>query len=96
MNGRDLRAAAPRRLASAAVVMLALAGDAPAQDCESLSGSARTDCFIARARIHGEQSAIAGGAARQHAGEAFLRAATGTSVAPTPHRTKPRHKAAPP
>jgi hypothetical protein len=86
---------APLRLALAAVVMLAVDGGARAQDCESMSGPARTDCFIGRARIQGGQSDIAAGAARVQADEQYLRAATGTGTAPTPRRVKPR-KAPPP
>jgi hypothetical protein len=66
------------------------AGHAWAQDCESMTGPARTDCFIGRARILGQQSGIAAGVARKQADEENLRAATGMSVAPKPHRTKPR------
>jgi hypothetical protein len=82
------------RLALVAVV-IAAAGDARAQDCAALSGPARTDCYIARARVAGQQSGIAAGAAKTRADEAYLRAATGVSVAPRPHRAKAR-KAAPP
>ena len=85
-----------RIIALVAVVMLAMAGDTQAQDCESLSGPARTDCFIVRARVFGQQSDIAASAARQRADEAALRAATGTGSGSPPHRAKPRHRAAPP
>ena len=68
------------------VVVIIAAGDAWAQDCESMMGAARTDCFIGRARILGQQSGIAAGAARKRSDEENLRAATGTSVAPKTHR----------
>jgi hypothetical protein len=71
------------------VAAVIAAGSASAQDCESMTGPARTDCFIGRARILGQQSGIAAGAARKQADEANLRADTGTSVAPKPRRTKP-------
>jgi hypothetical protein len=83
------------RLALLAAVVAAAAAGARAQDCEAMSGPARTDCYITRARISGQQSGIAAGAAKTRAGEAYLRAATGTSVAPKPHRAKPR-KSPPP
>ena len=73
-----------------ALVMIIAAGNAWAQDCESMSGPARTDCFIGRARILGQKSGIAAGTARVRADEAYLRAATGTSVAPKPRHAKPR------
>src|SRR5262249_33944362 len=73
-----------------AVVVLIATTDARAQDCESMTGPARTDCYIGRARIHGQQSGIAAGAARLRTDEEFLRAATGTSAAPKPHRAKSR------
>lgn len=84
------------RLAFVAAVTAAAAGDAQAQECESLSGPARTDCFTARVRILGQRSDIAASAARKRSDEAFLRAATGTNVPPTPRRAKPKHKAPPP
>src|SRR5262249_32304269 len=73
------------------VVGLAItaATEARAQDCESMSGPARTDCFIGRARILGNRSGIAAGAARQRADEERLRAVTGTSGVRKPHRAKP-------
>jgi hypothetical protein len=80
-------------LARASAVVLAIAaGDARAQDCESMTGAARTDCFIGRARILGNQSDIAAGAARLRTDQEFLRAATGTSGTPKPHRAKPRDR----
>jgi hypothetical protein len=79
-----------------AVVMLAMVGDTRAQNCESLSGPARTDCFIARAHIFGQQSEIAAGKARKRADDESLRAATGTGSASPPHRPKPKHKATSP
>ena len=79
---------------SAAVATIAT-GDARAQNCESMTGPARTDCFIGQARILGHQSGIADGAARQRTDEEFLRAATGTSVAPKLRRAKPRDRVPP-
>jgi len=82
-------------LARAGVVIVIIsAGDARAQDCAALTGPARTDCFIVRARILGHQSTIAAGAARRSADAAFLRAATGTSPAPKPRRARPKHRLA--
>ena len=78
------------RLALLAAVLAAVAPDAQAQDCEALSGPARTDCYIGRARISGQQSGIAATAAKKRADEEYLRAVTGTGVAPRPHRAKPR------
>jgi hypothetical protein len=79
--------------ASVAVVGLATAGDALAQNCESMSGPRRTDCFIGRARILCLESDIAAGTARLRADEARLRAAPGTSVQPRSRRTaKSKHK----
>jgi hypothetical protein len=72
-------------------MLLAVHGDARAQSCETMSGPARTDCFIARARILGQRSDIAAGTARKRSDEAFLRAATGT-----PPRAKPKHKTSAP
>jgi len=77
------------------VIATIASGDARAQDCESMIGPARTDCFIGRARILGHQSGIAAGGARQRADEALLGAATGTSVAPKPRRAKPRDRVPP-
>jgi hypothetical protein len=71
-----------------AIVAVAAAADAWAQTCESMTGRARTDCFIGRARISGQTSGIAAGAARQRTDEEYLRAATGTSVAPKPPHAK--------
>ena len=76
-----------------AVVVIAVGapGRALAQNCELLSGPARTDCQIGRARILGQQSSIAAGVARQRAGVARLGAATGTHFVPKRHRTKRKH-----
>jgi hypothetical protein len=78
--------------ASIAVVCVDAAKEARAQDCESMSGPARTDCFIGRSRIYGQQSGIAASAARVRTGEAYLRAVTGGGVAPKPHKVKPKPK----
>jgi len=75
-----------------AVVLTIAVGDARAQDCESMTGAARTDCFIGRARILGNQSGIAAGAARLRTDQESLRAATGTSGAAKPHRAKPKDR----
>jgi len=92
---RDLLARALRPLAVAAVIMLAAAeADARARNCESMSGPARTDCFIARAHILGQRSGIAAGAARQLADDELLRAATGTSLGAKRHRAKSKGKSA--
>jgi len=71
-----------------AVAVIVAAGDAWAQDCESMTGPARTDCYIGQARIQGQRSGIAAGVARQRADEERLRAVTGTSRAAKP-RAKP-------
>jgi len=84
------------RLAFVAIITFAAAGAARARDCESMSGPVRTDCFIGRARIQGQQSEIAAGTARRRADAAYLRAVTGTSVAPKPRHAKPRHRVPPP
>jgi hypothetical protein len=56
------------------------------QNCEAMSsGPARTDCFIGRARIEGQQSNIAAGTARRHTDTEILRTKTGTG-----HTTKVR------
>jgi hypothetical protein len=73
--------------ASVAVISLATVGDALAQNCESMSGPRRTDCFIGRARILGLESDIAAGTARLRADEARLRAATGTTAQSRLRRT---------
>jgi hypothetical protein len=79
-------------LASVAVVGLAAVGNAQAQNCESMSGPTRTDCFIGRARILGLQSGIAAGKARLRADEGRLRAATGTSIQPRSRVARSKHK----
>jgi hypothetical protein len=74
-----------------AVVCLAPANEAQAQDCESMSGPARTDCMIGRSRIYGQQSGIAASSARVRTGEEYLRAVTGGTYQPKPHKKpKPR------
>jgi hypothetical protein len=80
-------------LASVAVIGLAVAGEARAQDCERLSDAARTDCFIGRARIGGAQSDIAAGQARLRTSAERLRAVTGGTFEPRRHKVKSRHKA---
>jgi hypothetical protein len=79
-------------LASVALVGLAMAEDARAQDCERVSGPARTDCFIGRARIGGQQSDIAVSAARLRTSAERLRAVTGGSFEPKRHRAKSKRK----
>jgi hypothetical protein len=79
-------------LASVAVIGLAVAGEARAQSCERLSGAARTDCFIGRARIGGEQSDIAAGQARVRTSAERLRAVTGGSFEPKRSRAKSNHR----
>jgi hypothetical protein len=76
-------------------VVAAVVDDARAQNCESMAGPARTDCFIGRARILGHQSQIARGAARVRTDEEFLRAVTGGSVAPKLHRAKSKYRVPP-
>jgi hypothetical protein len=74
-----------------AVGCFAPANEARAQDCESMSGPARTDCFIGRSRIYGQQSGIAASSARVRTGEEYLRAVTGGTYQPKP-RKKPKPK----
>jgi hypothetical protein len=75
-----------------AAAALAAAGRARAQDCESMSGPMRTDCFIGRSRISGQQSEIAGSAARLRTSQERLRAVTGGSYVPKPRKAKSHHK----
>jgi hypothetical protein len=79
-----------------ALAAVITAGDVWARDCNTMTGPARTDCFIVQTRLHGYQSAIAAGVARQRADEGLLRAATGTSRAPKARRAKPRKRASSP
>jgi hypothetical protein len=74
-----------------AVVCLAVPNEVRAQDCEAMSGPARTDCFIGRSRIYGQQSGIAASSARVRTGEEYLRAVTGGTYRPKPHK-KPKPK----
>ncbi len=74
------------------LVNLAVMGGACAQDCERLSGPARTDCDAGRARIFGTQSGIAAGQARLRASAERLRAVTGGTFDPAQRKTKARHK----
>jgi hypothetical protein len=72
----------PICLGTAAIVGLAPVRDARGQDCASLSGPARTDCYIGRSRILGEQSDIAANSARLRTSAERLRAVTGGSYDP--------------
>ena len=75
----------------AVVCCLAAPKEARAQDCESMLGPARTDCFIGRSRIYGQQSGIAASSARVRTGEEYLRAVTGGTYRPKPHKkSKPK------
>jgi hypothetical protein len=74
-----------------AVACLVAPREARAQDCESMSGPARTDCMIGRSRIYGQQSGIAASSARVRTGEEYLRAVTGGTYQPKPHK-KPKPK----
>jgi hypothetical protein len=86
----------PICFASVALIGLATAGDALAQNCESMSGPKRTDCFIGRARILSLESDITAGTARLRSDEARLRAATGASVQSRLRRTaKSKYKVRP-
>jgi hypothetical protein len=80
-------------LASVAVIGLAVAGEARAQNCAKMSGPARTDCFIGRARIGGAQSDIAAGEARVRTSAERLRAVTGGSFEPRRLKVKSKHRA---
>jgi hypothetical protein len=82
-------------LAAVAVIGLAVAGEVRAQNCERLSGAARTDCFIGRARIGGAQSDIAAGQARVRTSAERLRAVTGGTFEPRRPRAKSKHRARP-
>jgi hypothetical protein len=79
-------------LVSVAVIGLAVAGEARAQDCAKMSGAARTDCFIGRARIGGAQSDIAAGQARVRTSAERLRAVTGGTFEPRRSRAKSKHR----
>jgi hypothetical protein len=80
-------------LAAFAVIGLAVAGETRAQNCERLSGAARTDCFIGRARIGRAQSDIAAGEARVRTSAERLRAVTGGSFEPRLSRAKAKQRA---
>jgi len=79
-------------VATFVLVNLTVMGGARAQDCERLSGPARTDCDVGRARIFGTQSDIAAGQARVRASAERLRAVTGGTYDPAQRKTKARHK----
>jgi len=83
------------RLAMPLCFVSVAAGFAHAQDCETLSGSARTDCLTGRARIYGGTSDIAASEARVRTSQERLRAVTGGVYQPKTHRAKShRHKPA--
>src|SRR4051794_39645536 len=66
---------------------------AAAQDCEVMpNGPDRTDCYIIRARIAREKTAIAATNARIMADTARLRAITGTFDRPTTSAQRKRGK----
>ena len=75
-----------------AIIAVVAVTNALAQDCESMSGRARTDCIIGQARISGQQSEIAAGAARVRTSEERLRAVTGGAYKPKSHKTKSHRK----
>jgi hypothetical protein len=87
----------PICLGSAAVAALVPVYEARGQDCAGLSGSARTDCYLTRSRILGEQSDIAASSARLRTSAERLRAVTGGSYDPLQprankaHRTRSKH-----
>jgi hypothetical protein len=72
----------PFGLGCAVIAGLAPTQEARGQDCASLSGAARTDCYIGRGRILGEQSDIAASSARLRTSAERLRAITGGSYDP--------------
>jgi len=76
----------------AAIIAAVAVRSALAQDCEAMAGPARTDCFVGQARISGQQSEIAAGAARVRTSEERLRAVTGGVYKPKSHKTKSRRK----
>ena len=78
----------PVCLGSAAVAGLVPAREARGQDCANPSAPARTDCYLGRSRILGEQSGIAAGSARLRTSAERLRAVTGGSYDPMAGRTR--------
>ena len=80
------------RIALVAAVVFAAADVVLAQDCESMPGPSRTDCFVGRARISGQKSDIVGSTARLRASEERLRAVTSGSYVPKPRKTKAHRK----
>jgi hypothetical protein len=79
-------------LVSVTVIGLTGVEHAWAQNCESMSGPSRTDCFMGRARILRQQSDIAVGTARLRVDQEILRAATGTSVQTKLRTAKSKYK----
>jgi len=82
----------PICLGAAAVAALVPVQEARGQDCATLSGSARTDCYIGRSRVLGEQSDIAVSSARLRTSAERLRAVTGGSYDPLQPKTRPKSK----
>ena len=63
------------RLAGVAVlaIVVGASGAATAQvNCDTMTGPARSDCYIGVARINGQKSEIAAGVARQRTDAAIL------------------------
>ena len=83
----------PICLGAAVIAGLAPVRQARGQDCASLSGSARTDCYIGRSRILGEQSDIAASSARLRTSAERLRAVTGGSYDPMQPKVHKAHRA---
>jgi hypothetical protein len=83
----------PICLGSAAVAALVPVHEARGQDCAGLSGSARTDCYLTRSRILGEQSDIAASSARLRTSAERLRAVTGGSYDPMRPKAHKAHRA---
>lgn len=79
-------------LAAAASVSVGTLNIVRAQNCEAMTGSAQTDCYIGSSRISGQRSRNAGDAARVRTDEEFLRAVTGTTPEPKPRSARLKHK----
>ena len=97
--GRDMdcslaRLLLPICLGTAALIGLAPVHEARGQDCATMSGPARTDCYTGRSRILNEQSDIAASSARLRTSAERLRAVTGGSYDPMQPKARPKSKKA--
>jgi hypothetical protein len=90
---RSLARLFPVCVGVAVITGLAPVKEARGQDCASLSGPARTDCYLGRSRVLGEQSGIAASSARLRTSAERLRAVTGGSYDPLQPRANKAHRA---